>query len=70
MLIWHSRQFYTELRNLINAKADKTQIPTTLPANGGNADTIDNIHIWTGTEVEFTAFTTVNANTVYIIKEG
>ena len=60
----------TELRNLINTKADKSQIPTTLPANGGNADTIDNIHIWTGTEAEFTALTTVNANTVYIIKEG
>lgn len=60
----------TELRGLIAGKADKSQIPTTLPANGGNADTIDNIHIWTGTEAEFTALTTVNANTVYIIKEG
>lgn len=60
----------TELRSLIAGKADKSQIPTTLPANGGNADTIDNIHIWTGTEAEFTALTTVNANTVYIIKEG
>ena len=60
----------TELRNLINTKANKSEIPTTLPANGGNADTIDNIHIWTGTEAEFTALTTVNANTVYIIKEG
>lgn len=70
----------TELRGLIAGKADInhthseyatiSQIPTTLPANGGNADTIDNIHIWTGTESEFTALTTINDNTVYIIKEN
>ena len=60
----------TELRNLINTKADKSQIPTTLPANGGNADTIDNIHVWTDTEAECTALTTKNSNTLYIIKES
>lgn len=59
----------TELRNLINTKADKSQIPTTLPANGGNADTIDNIHIWTGTEAEFNALATKNSSTLYVIKE-
>ena len=27
-----------------NGKADKSEIPTTLPANGGNADTLDGLH--------------------------
>lgn len=31
-------------RQLNENKADKTQIPTQLPANGGNADTVDNLH--------------------------
>lgn len=30
----------TDIANLENRKADKTQIPTSLPANGGNADTL------------------------------
>ena len=48
----------------------KSEIPTSLPANGGNADTIDNYHIWTGTQAELDAITTRDANTVYIVKEG
>ena len=36
----------------------------------GNADTIDNYHIWTGTQAEFNAITTRDANTIYIVKEG
>lgn len=28
----------------IGSKADKTDIPTSLPANGGNADTVDGLH--------------------------
>ena len=30
-----------------NSKAELTDIPTTLPANGGNADTLDGLHAWT-----------------------
>ena len=29
----------------LNNKAELTDIPTTLPANGGNADTVDGIHV-------------------------
>lgn len=29
--------------------ARKTEIPSSLPANGGNADTVDNMHIRKGT---------------------
>lgn len=32
------------ISTLQKEKADKTQIPTSLPANGGNADTVDNLH--------------------------
>ena len=51
----------------------KTEIPTipeSLPANGGNSDTVDGISIWTGTQAEFDAITIKNADTVYIVKEG
>ncbi|WP_455717722.1 hypothetical protein [Anaerosporobacter sp.] len=34
----------TEVDTKLDDKADKTEIPTSLPANGGNADTIDNLH--------------------------
>ena len=73
----------TELRNLINTKADKTHTHTeyvtqtdldnaiagVTGGNGGNADTIDGLHIWTGTLAEFDALGTKQNNTVYIIKE-
>ena len=48
----------------------KSEIPTSLPANGGNADTVDGCNIWTGTQAEFNAIATKNANTIYIVKEG
>lgn len=31
----------------LNLKADKTEIPTTLPANGGNADTVGGVAVVT-----------------------
>ena len=58
----------TELRNLINTKANKTDIPVTLPANGGNSDTVDNIHIWTGTQEEYDAIPNKSSITMYVIK--
>ena len=35
---------FDEADNILAAKADKTEIPTALPANGGNADTVDGKH--------------------------
>lgn len=32
------------ITNALNTKANLTDIPTTLPANGGNADTVDGLH--------------------------
>ena len=45
-------------------------VPNSLPANGGNADTIDHLHIWKGTQAQFDAIRTKDANTIYLIKEG
>ena len=35
-----------------------------------NADTIDNLHIWTGTQAQYDALGTKDSNTIYLIKEG
>ena len=35
-----------------------------------NADTIDNLHIWTGTQSQYDALGTKDSNTIYLIKEG
>lgn len=42
----HDGRYYTEseTNTLLGEKADKTDIPTSLPADGGNADTVDNKH--------------------------
>ena len=42
--VGHSHS-YTELSN----KPTIPTVPSSLPANGGNADTVDNYHIRTGT---------------------
>ena len=74
----------TELRGLIAGKADKTHTHSeyvthtelneaidgiTGGSDGGNAETIDGLHIWTGTLAEFDALSTKRNDTVYIIKE-
>lgn len=42
--------FWKKIKNYIDtglsSKANVSQIPTTLPANGGNADTVDGVHAW------------------------
>ena len=56
----------------LNAKnyATTSQIPTSLPANGGNADTVGGFTIWTGTQAQYDAITTKSSTTLYFIKEG
>lgn len=57
---------YNDLSN----KPTIPSIPSSLPANGGNADTVNNFHLWKGTQAEYDAITTKNPNTIYFIKEG
>lgn len=45
-----------------HTRANITDFPSSLPANGGNADTVDSKHIWIGTEVS----KGTDANTIYL----
>ena len=46
----------------------KTQIPTSLPAKGGNADTVNNIHIVVLTQSDYDGLEVKDETTLYIIK--
>lgn len=46
---------------------DNQSFPTSLPANGGNADTTDNKHIWTGSQASYDALGNKDSNTLYFI---
>ena len=58
--------------NGVLAKAKQytdSKIPTSLPANGGNADTVDNVHIVKLTKAQYEALGTKDSNTLYLITE-
>lgn len=65
----------TVLRTLINSKSDfsgnysdLSDAPTSLPANGGNADSVGGFRIWSGTQAQFDAIITKDSNTIYLVK--
>ena len=41
--------FYEKIKRVFAAKSEIPTVPSSLPANGGNADTVDNMHIRKGT---------------------
>ena len=45
-------------------------VPDSLPANGGNADTVGGYAIWVGTQAQYNAITSKSSTTIYLIKEG
>ena len=45
-----------------------SSIPTSLPANGGNADTVSGYTIWIGTQAEYDAISSKNSTTIYFIR--
>jgi hypothetical protein len=47
-----------------------TNKPASLPANGGNANTVGGYSLWVGTQAQYNAIATKSDTTVYIIKEG
>ena len=57
---------YNDLSN----KPTIPTIPSSLPANGGNADTVGGYTIWTGTQAEYNAISNKSSTTIYFIKEG
>lgn len=54
----------------LNAKgyATTSQIPTSLPADGGNANTVGGYTIWVGTQAQYDAISSKSNTTIYIIK--
>lgn len=54
---------YNDLSN----KPTIPTIPSSLPANGGNADTVNNFRLWKGTQAQYDAITAKDSNTIYMI---
>lgn len=57
---------YNDLTN----KPTIPTIPDSLPANGGNANTVGGYAIWVGTQAQYNAITSKSSTTIYLIKEG
>ena len=57
---------YNDLSN----KPTIPTVPSSLPANGGNADTVGGYTIWVGTQAQYDALGTYSDTTIYMIKEG
>ena len=53
----------TEMKEYVD-----NSIPETLPANGGNADTVQGYSVWVGTQAEYDALTSRSSSTIYFIK--
>lgn len=60
----------TRTSELINDSnyVTSSNIPTSLPANGGNADTVSGYTIWVGTQTEYDAISSKNSTTIYFIR--
>ena len=56
--------------NDLNNKPTIPTIPSSLPANGGNAATVGGYTIWTGTQAQYNAISNKSSTTIYFIKEG
>ena len=60
---------YTQSNGLITLPNYPTA-PTSLPADGGNANTVGGYTIWTGTQAQYNAISNKSSTTIYLIKEG
>ncbi len=68
LIINPSKVFVTveDMNIAISKKADRSEIPIKLPANGGNADTVDNFHIVTLTQAAYDALSVKDSKTIYL----
>ena len=62
-------EYITESELTAKNYATTSQIPTSLPANGGNANTVGGFSVWVGTQTEYDAIATKSSTTIYLIKE-
>ena len=58
----------SELSTNLYFYALKTDVPTSLPANGGNANTINGYSIWVGTQEEYNTLEVKSDTVIYFIK--
>lgn len=61
-------EYVTESELSAKGYATTSQIPTSLPANGGNANTVGGYTIWVGTQAQYDAISSKSNTTIYMIK--
>lgn len=54
----------------INTSINSIKVPTSLPANGGNSETVSGYSIWSGTQTEYDSLDSKEQTTIYLIKES
>ena len=64
---WDGKSNFDGNYNNLTNKPTIPTIPSSLPANGGNSDTVDNYHIWVGTQANYNAIGSKSNTTIYII---
>ena len=68
---WKMLSTFSGNYNDLTNKPSIPSIPPSLPANGGNADTVGGYNIWVGTQSEYEQIgEMIDINTLYFIKEA
>lgn len=62
-----NNRVYTISASGVLVAIDNLSFPASLPASGGNADTVDSRHIWTGSQASYDAIGSKDSNTLYFI---
>lgn len=66
---WDNKSNFSGSYNDLTNKPTIPTIPSSLPANGGNANTVGGYTIWVGTQAQYDAIGTKSSTTIYMIKE-
>ena len=64
----NSKGYLTSVPNTYALKTDIPTIPASLPANGGNANTVGGYSIWVGTQTQYDAIASKSSTTIYMIR--
>lgn len=65
---WDNKSTFSGSYNDLTNKPTIPTIPSSLPANGGNADTVGGYTVWVGTQAQYDAMATKSNTTIYYIK--
>ena len=66
---WDNKSNFSGSYNDLTNKPTIPTIPSSLPANGGNANTVGGYSIWVGTQSQYDAIGTKSSTTIYMIRE-